>query len=247
MLEKTDNRRQRGNRLGGIEFQLGEHGTAQATSKESGLRDPRAPRGRGRKVSPGMKIERFFTRPGDDGFRGVEWDLRTAAIIGEGGKMVFEQRDVEVPKAWSQTATNVVVQKYFRGVSSARPSASARCVSSSRRVADTITAWGMKDGYFADQESARQLPRRAAPPARRSRRCPSTRRSGSTSASRPSRSARPASSTASRTPWSPSSRWPRPRACSSSTARAPAPTCRPCARRRSCWSAAAPPRARSAS
>jgi ribonucleoside-diphosphate reductase alpha chain len=62
-----------------------------------------------------MKIERFFTRPGDDGFRGVEWELRTASIVGEGGKIVFEQRDVEVPKAWSQTATNVVVQKYFRG------------------------------------------------------------------------------------------------------------------------------------
>ena len=153
MLEKTDNRRQRGHRLGGIEFQLGEHGTAQGTSKEAGLRDLRASRGRGRKVSPGLKLERFFTRPGDDGFRGVEWDLRTAAITGEGGKLVFEQRDVEVPRSWSQTATNVVVQKYFRG-QNGTPGRERSVRQLICRVADTVTAWGQKDGYFADQESA---------------------------------------------------------------------------------------------
>jgi ribonucleoside-diphosphate reductase alpha chain len=98
-------------------------------------------------------MERFFTRSGDDGFRGVEWDIRTASIVGEGGKLVFEQREVEVPKAWSQTATNVVVQKYFRGqLGTPDRERSVRQLIS--RVADTITAWGMKDGYFADQESA---------------------------------------------------------------------------------------------
>jgi ribonucleoside-diphosphate reductase alpha chain len=153
MLDKTDNRRQRGNRLGGMEFQLSEHGTTQASGKDGSPRDTRGQRGRGRKVSPGMKIERFFTRPGDDGFRGVEWDQRTAAITGESGKLVFEQRDVEVPKAWSQTATNVVVQKYFRGQNgtSQRERSVRQLIS---RVADTITAWGLKDGYFLDQESA---------------------------------------------------------------------------------------------
>ena len=62
-----------------------------------------------------MRIERCFTRAGDNGYAGVIWEQRTASIIGEGGKVVFEQRDVEVPSGWSQTATNVVVQKYFRG------------------------------------------------------------------------------------------------------------------------------------
>ncbi len=152
MLEKSDNRRQRGNRLGGLEYQLGEHGTAQGTSKDAGFREIRT-RGRGRKVSPGMKIERFFTRAGDDGFRGVEWDSRTASITGEGGKLVFEQRDVEVPRSWTQTATNVVVQKYFRG-QTGTPERERSVRQLICRVADTITAWGLKDGYFADQESA---------------------------------------------------------------------------------------------
>src|SRR5512133_990831 len=154
MLEKSDNRRQRGNRLGGLEFQMGENGSTQGTSKDGSTRDPRAHRGKGRRVSTGMKFERFFTRPGDDGFRGVEWDLRIASISGEGGKLVFEQRDVEVPKAWSQTATNVVVQKYFRGqLGTPGRERSVRQLIS--RVADTITGWGKKDGYFADDESAR--------------------------------------------------------------------------------------------
>jgi len=153
MLEKTDNRRQRGNRLGGLDFQMSEHGTAQGTSKDGSLRDQRGQRGRGRKVNPGMKIERFFTRAGDDGFRGVEWDLRTAAITGENGKLVFEQRDVEVPRPWSQTATNVVVQKYFRG-QNGTPERERSVRQLIGRVADTITAWGLKDGYFLDQESA---------------------------------------------------------------------------------------------
>ncbi|HSZ83698.1 MAG TPA: hypothetical protein VLA14_15540, partial [Polyangia bacterium] len=66
-------------------------------------------------AQPGLNLRRYFTKPGDDGFTNVQWELRTAAITGENGKSVFEQRDVEVPKGWTQTATNVVVQKYFRG------------------------------------------------------------------------------------------------------------------------------------
>jgi ribonucleoside-diphosphate reductase alpha chain len=106
-------------------------------------------------VAPyGLKLRRFFTAPGDDGFANVEWELRTAAITGENGKMVFEQRDVEVPKSWSQTATNVVVQKYFRGtIGTPGRERSVRQLIS--RVADTITNWGTKDRYFADEESAR--------------------------------------------------------------------------------------------
>src|SRR5262249_10007991 len=61
----------------------------------------------------GMHIPRTFTTAGRDPFDDVEWELRTAAITGEGGKVYFEQKDVEIPRSWSQTATNVVVQKYF--------------------------------------------------------------------------------------------------------------------------------------
>src|SRR5579862_1445139 len=63
----------------------------------------------------GFALERFNTRPGVDPMSEVEWDLRTAVITGEDGRVVFEQKDVELPRAWSQTATNVVVSKYFRG------------------------------------------------------------------------------------------------------------------------------------
>lgn len=156
MLEKHDSRRQRGPRANGVEFEIDSASGKDRRDGKDGkdlMRDTNGQRARGRKVSPGIRIERFFTRPGDDGFRGVEWDLRTASIIGEGGKIVFEQRDVEVPKAWSQTATNVVVQKYFRGqLGTPGRERSVRQLIS--RVADTITSWGMKDGYFADQESA---------------------------------------------------------------------------------------------
>jgi ribonucleoside-diphosphate reductase alpha chain len=102
---------------------------------------------------PGLDVERYFTKAGDDGYAGVEWELRTAAISGESGKMVFEQRDVEVPKFWSQTATNVVVQKYFRG-QLGTPGRERSVRQLINRVADTITNWGLKDGYFASPEAA---------------------------------------------------------------------------------------------
>ena len=69
---------------------------------------------------PGLQIRRYFTDPGVDPFSEVEWELRTASITGEGGKVYFEQKDVEFPKSWSQLATNVVVQKYFRGTPGTR-------------------------------------------------------------------------------------------------------------------------------
>jgi ribonucleoside-diphosphate reductase alpha chain len=156
MLERHDNRRQRGTRPNGVEFEIGEGSPRDIKDRRDGkdaMREASTQRARSRKVSPGLKVDRFFTRSGDDGFRGVEWDLRTASIIGEGGKLVFEQRDVEVPKSWSQTATNVVVQKYFRG-QLGTPGRERSVRQLVRRVADTITGWGMKDGYFTDQESA---------------------------------------------------------------------------------------------
>src|SRR3979411_2607464 len=62
----------------------------------------------------GLSIRRYFTTPGEHPFDAVEWELRNARI-GQGDKVSFEQRDVEFPNSWSQNATNIVAQKYFRG------------------------------------------------------------------------------------------------------------------------------------
>jgi len=66
-------------------------------------------------AAPGLEFSRFFTEAGRDPFDEVEWELRAAVIGNERGEVVFEQRDVEIPKFWSQQATNIVVSKYFRG------------------------------------------------------------------------------------------------------------------------------------
>src|SRR5512140_2777320 len=63
----------------------------------------------------GISFRRLFTTPGVHPFDRLEWELRTAAISNEKGEVIFEQKDVEVPKPWSMTATNVVVSKYFHG------------------------------------------------------------------------------------------------------------------------------------
>ena len=63
----------------------------------------------------GIAIDRYFTKPGVDPYDTCEWELRNAGISSESGASVFEQKDVEMPKFWSQMATNVVVSKYFRG------------------------------------------------------------------------------------------------------------------------------------
>src|SRR6201988_4008188 len=110
---------------------------------------PKAPERAQTASRTGLALERYFTRPGVDPFSEVEWELRAAVIAGEDGRVVFEQPDVEVPRSWSQTATNVVVSKYFRG-----PLGSPRRESSVRqligRVVDTIAGWGERQGYFAD-------------------------------------------------------------------------------------------------
>src|SRR5579864_6427880 len=100
----------------------------------------------------GVVLERFFTTAGVDPYSQVEWDLRSAVISGEDGRVVFEQKDVEVPRAWSQTATNVVVSKYFRGqIGTPKRETSVRQLIS--RVADTIAGWGEKQAYFANAEA----------------------------------------------------------------------------------------------
>jgi ribonucleotide reductase alpha subunit len=105
------------------------------------------------KKSLALKFLRRFTTEGGDPFNTVEWEKRTASITGEDGKIVFEQTDCEIPKSWSQLATNVVVSKYFRGAQgSPQRETSVRQVIG--RVADTMHRWGVEGGYFASDEDA---------------------------------------------------------------------------------------------
>jgi ribonucleoside-diphosphate reductase alpha chain len=101
----------------------------------------------------GLAIERRFTTKGVDPADEIGWETRTAQITGEGGAVIFEQKEVEAPKDWSLLATNVVVSKYFRGPLGAptRERSVRQLVS---RVVKTIGAWGRKDGYFAGDEDA---------------------------------------------------------------------------------------------
>ncbi len=103
--------------------------------------------GYGSKVT-GLRWDRRFTRADVHPYDEIEWELRTAAIASETGKTVFEQKDVEVPKAWSQLATNVVVSKYFRGhVGTPERENSVKQLIS--RVVNTIAAWAETQQYFA--------------------------------------------------------------------------------------------------
>src|SRR5882724_12014094 len=101
----------------------------------------------------GIALERYFTEAGGDPSAGVEWERRSAVIYGEKGEVVFEQHDVEIPKPWTQLATNVVVSKYFRGpLGTPQRERSVRQLIG--RVVDTIRSWGVAQGYFATPADA---------------------------------------------------------------------------------------------
>jgi hypothetical protein len=101
----------------------------------------------------GLRIVRRFTEPGVHPYDEIEWELRDAVITNERGEVAFEQRNVEVPKTWSQLATNVVAQKYFRGpVGTPEREHSVRQLID--RVARTAARWGRDGGYFAGEEDA---------------------------------------------------------------------------------------------
>src|SRR5581483_10844211 len=120
---------------------------------------------------PAIGMRRFYTRPGVDPYSLIEWELRTAAITDESGKAVFEQTGVEVPAFWSQTATQVVASKYFRGRigTPERESSAAQMVD---RIVNVLSRWGTQPScghsatpfapcaqcgapsYFASQEEA---------------------------------------------------------------------------------------------
>ena len=101
--------------------------------------------------APGLEFPRVFSRAEIDPFDEIEWELRSAVIANEKGEKVFEQRDVEIPKFWSQQATNIVVSKYFRGqMNSSEREHSVRQLIG--RVVDTITGWADRQDYFATPE-----------------------------------------------------------------------------------------------
>jgi len=109
--------------------------------------------GNGHGKAKGLRFGRFFTPPGSHAYDLVEWERRTAAITGEKGQVIFEQKDVEVPRSWSQLAINVVAQKYFRGApGSPERETSVRQIID--RVVETLARWGREGGYFAGEEDA---------------------------------------------------------------------------------------------
>jgi ribonucleoside-diphosphate reductase alpha chain len=99
----------------------------------------------------GLDFERFFSREGIDPFDEIEWDVRSAVIGNEKGQVVFEQRDVEIPRFWSQQATNIVVSKYFRG-QLGTPERERSVKQLVGRVVDTITGWARAQSYFASED-----------------------------------------------------------------------------------------------
>jgi ribonucleoside-diphosphate reductase alpha chain len=105
-----------------------------------------------RAADQGLAIERRLTREGVHPFDEIEWEMRDA-VIGDPAKPAFEQREVEFPKSWSQNATNIVTQKYFRGqLGTPRRERSVKQMVG--RVAGTIAAWGRAGGYFASSADA---------------------------------------------------------------------------------------------
>src|SRR5689334_20388232 len=123
----------------------------QTVSSTSNTESVDTTRTRKAQTSPGLEFPRFFSTAGVDPFDQVEWELRDAIIGNEKGHVVFEQRGVEVPKSWSQQATNIVVSKYFRG-QLGMPERERSVKQLIGRVVDTITAWARSQKYFATED-----------------------------------------------------------------------------------------------
>lgn len=125
-----------------------------ATAKEIATQAPATPLAENTVVNEtaSLAVRRYFTIPGRDPFDEIDWEIRDAFIPGK-DKPVFDQKDVEFPKFWSQTATNIVAQKYFRGRMTS-PERERSVKQMIGRVVDTISGWGRADGYFATEEEA---------------------------------------------------------------------------------------------
>ncbi len=103
------------------------------------------------KTAPGLTFRRLFTKPGVSPYDEVEWELRLAQITDAKGNVIFEQKDVETPKDWSMTATNIVASKYLHGTVGT-PDRESGVRALITRVAETIRDWGMSQGYFKTAE-----------------------------------------------------------------------------------------------
>jgi ribonucleoside-diphosphate reductase alpha chain len=216
----------------------------------------------------GLRFPRYFTAKlaaGRTPYDEVRWERRTASIGNDKGAIIFEQKDIEVPADWSQTATNIVASKYFHGRmgSPERESSVSQII---HRVVDTITEWGINDRYFSSLDDAENFRSELAHLTLNQKACfnspvwfnvgvkeenrgygwyydeatESIRKMDRTL----HRNARRASSTRYRTRWCRSSTSPKPRACCSSGARGRARICRRCARKTVCCGAAAGPAGR---
>jgi ribonucleoside-diphosphate reductase alpha chain len=104
-----------------------------------------------KKTASGLSFRRFFTKPGVSPYDELEWDLRLAQITDAKGAVIFEQKDVEVPKDWSMTATNIVASKYLHG-KLGTPERETGVRQLVTRVAETIRNWGLAQGYFKTPE-----------------------------------------------------------------------------------------------
>src|SRR5260370_22730308 len=99
-----------------------------------------------RKKAPGLSFRRSFTKPGVSPYDELEWEIRLPQITDAQGNVIFEQKDVEIPKDWSMTATNIVASKYLHGkVDTPDRETGVRQVVT--RVAETIRDWGLSQGY----------------------------------------------------------------------------------------------------
>ncbi len=106
-----------------------------------------------KKKAPGLTFKRYFTKAGVSPYDELEWELRLAQITDSQGGIIFEQKDVETPKDWSMTATNIVASKYLHGTleTPERETGVRQLVT---RVAETIRDWGIAGGYFRSEEDA---------------------------------------------------------------------------------------------
>lgn len=136
-----------------VNLTLIDHNLIQVSKKYLQHADHLAKRSSVDTYGKGITVKRYFTKPDVHPYDLIEWETRDATITDFKGKVVFEQKGVEIPKSWSQTATNIVVSKYFFGTIG-KPDREYSVKQLVGRVASTIANWGRKDGYFQTAEDA---------------------------------------------------------------------------------------------
>jgi len=107
-----------------------------------------------KKVSKGLEIKPYFTDGEIHPFDLIDWERKDTSIIGKNSKIIFEQKNVNAPIFWSDQALSIVCSKYFKGFGQSRETGIDEMI---KRVADTLTKWGKKQGYFKTKESARNF------------------------------------------------------------------------------------------